>query len=116
MLPNLPDIQGEKAKQLISNQPGVNGLELHQNERQVNVFRAPVDYTINFLHGKFDKGLQYRNLNYLRSATSAYHVHVDGKSVGKHPKVCELLTSISNQRPPQPRCFCMGCGDSSGVY
>ena len=26
MLPNLPDIQGEKAKQLISNQPGVNGL------------------------------------------------------------------------------------------
>ena len=54
---------------------------------------------------KFDKGLQYRILNCLRSAISAYHVHIDGKSMGKHPKVCALLAGIFNQRLSQPRCF-----------
>ena len=73
------------------------------NERQVNPLRAPVNYIIIFLSEKFDKGLQYRTLNCLRSAISAHHVHVDGKSVGKHPKVCTLLADIFNQRPPQPR-------------
>ena len=62
-----------------------------------------MNYIINFLSEKFDKGLQYRTLNCLRSAISAHHVHIDGKSVGKHPKVCALLADIFNQRPPQPR-------------
>ena len=62
-----------------------------------------MNFIINFLSEKFDKGLQYRTLNCLRSAISAYHVHIDGKSVGKHPKVCALLAGIFNQRPPQPR-------------
>ena len=51
------------------------------NERQVNLFQAPVSYVIIFLSEKFDKGLQYRTLNCLRSAISAYHFHTDGKSV-----------------------------------
>ena len=51
------------------------------NEKQVNPFQAPVNYIINFLSEKYDKGLQYRTLNSLRSAISAYHVHIDGKSV-----------------------------------
>ena len=86
------------------------------NERQVNPFQAPMNYIISFLSEKFDKGLQYRTLNCLRSAISAYHVHIDGKTVGKHPKVCALLTGIFNQRPPQPRYFYMGCGDSFTEY
>ena len=73
------------------------------NERQVNPFQAPMNYIISFLSEKFDKGLQYRTLNCLRSAISANHVHIDGKSVEKHPKVCDLLAGIFNQRPPQPR-------------
>ena len=73
-------------------------------------------HIIDFFSEKFDKGLQYRTLNCLRSAISAYHVHIDGKSVGKHPKVCALLTGIFNQRPPQPRYFYMGCGDSFTEY
>ena len=73
------------------------------NERQVNPFQAPVNYMINYLSEKFDKGLQNRTLNCLKSAISAYHVHIDGKSVRKHPKVSALLAGIFNQRPPQPR-------------
>ena len=75
-----------------------------------------MNYIINFLSEKFDKGLQYRTLNSLRSAISAYHVHSDCKSVVKHPKVCALLAGIFNQRLPQPRCFYIGCGDSFAVY
>ena len=62
-----------------------------------------MNYIIIFLSEKFDKGLQDRTLSCLRSAISVYHVHIDGKSVGKHPKVCAFLAGIFNQRPPHPR-------------
>ena len=62
-----------------------------------------MNFIINFLSEKSDKGLQHRTLNCLRSAISTYHVHIDDKSVEKHPKVCALLAGIFNQRPPQPR-------------
>ena len=42
-------------------------------------------------------------MNSLRSTISAYHVHIDGKSVEKQQKVFALLAGIFNQRPPQPR-------------
>ena len=42
-------------------------------------------------------------MNSLRSAISSYHVHIDGKSMGKHPKACALLEGIFNQRHQQPR-------------
>ena len=62
-----------------------------------------MNYIINFLSEKFDEGLQYRTLNSLRSAVSAYHVQTGVKSVGKHSKVCTLLAGIFHQRPLQPR-------------
>ena len=35
------------------------------NDRQVNPFQAPiVNYIINYLSEKFDKGLQYRTMNF----------------------------------------------------
>ena len=62
-----------------------------------------MNFIINFLSEKYDKGLQHRTLNCLRSVISAYHVHIDGKSVENHSKVCALLAGIFNQRPLQPR-------------
>ena len=59
-------------------------------------------HIIDFFSEKFDKGLQYRTLNCLRSAISAYHVHIDSKSVEKHLEDCVLLAGIFNKRPPQP--------------
>ena len=46
MLQSLWHIQGEKAQQPVANRPGVS------------TFQAPLNYTINFLFEKFDKGLQ----------------------------------------------------------
>ena len=108
MLKSLPHIQREKAQQLIANRPGIIGLA----DAMKNKFfiQAPSYYIINFLSEKFDKRLQYINysnskvtLKSLRSAISAYHFHIDGRSVEKHPKVCALLAGIFNQRHPQPR-------------
>ena len=62
-----------------------------------------MNYIINFLSEKFGKWLQYRTLNCSRSSISAYHVDIDGKSVGKHPKICALIAGIFNQQPLQPR-------------
>ena len=45
---------------------------------------------------------KYRTINSHRSAILAYHDYVDGKPVGKHPRVCALLTGVFNQRPSQP--------------
>ena len=45
----------------------------------------------------------YRTIEWHRSAIPAYHEYIDGKLVGQHPKVCELLKGMFNQSPPQPR-------------
>ena len=92
MLPNLCHIQGEKACQLIANRHGVSELAGITKDKLI-LFKlilsfSPVNYIISFLCAKFDKGLQYRNLNSLRFAISTYHVHIDGKSDGKF---CSIL-------------------------
>ena len=52
---------------------------------------------MNYLSTLFDKGLQYQTLN------PVHHSYVDGKPVGKHPRICALLTGVFNQRLPKPR-------------
>ena len=122
MLPNLSHIQGEKAQQRITNRLGVSGVAGVMKDKLILFKHLWITLLISCLKiwWRFLKilkfWLQYRTLNCLRSAISAYHVHIDGKSVGKHPKVCALLTGIFNQRPPQPRYFYMGCGDSFTEY
>ena len=51
-------------------------------------------------------GIQYRTINNYRSEISAFHDHIQGKPVGKHPIICSLVAGVFNSRPPQPRyCF-----------
>ena len=61
----------------------------------------PLSGILNYLSTLFKKSLQYRTIISHRSAISAYHNYVDGKLVGKHPRVCALLTGVFNQRPPR---------------
>ena len=56
--------------------------------------RKVTNYT--WRHRRFQESLS-------RSAVSAYHVHIDNNHIGQHPKVCTLMTSILNNRPPKPR-------------
>ena len=71
--------------------------------QQIHPVRAPISGILNYLSILFEKGLQHRTINSHHSVISAYHNYVDGKPVGKHPRVCALLTGVFNQRPPQPR-------------
>ena len=58
---------------------------------------------MNYLSTLFDKGLQYQTLNSHHTAVSVHQSYVDGKPVGKHLKICALLTGAFNQRLPKPR-------------
>ena len=95
----------------ISRRPGsIAGYESAWNKwvswccrQQIDPICAPLSEILNYLSTLFEKGLQYRAINSHRSAISAYHNYVDGKPVGKHPRVCALLTGVFNQRPPQSR-------------
>ena len=71
--------------------------------QQIDPVCAHLSEHLNHLLTLLEKGLQHRTINSHRSAISAYRNYVDGKSFGEHPRVCALLTVVSNQRPPQPR-------------
>lgn len=70
---------------------------------QINPFRSDINYILDYLANLFEKGLEYNTINLHRSAISAYHEPILGISVGKHRKVCNLLTGVFNKRPPKPR-------------
>ena len=94
----------------ISRKPGsIAGYESAWNKwvswccwQQIDLVCAPLSGILNYLSKLFEQGLQYRTINSHRSAILAYHDYVDGKPAGKHPRVCDLLTGVFNQRPPQP--------------
>ena len=52
---------------------------------------------------KLEKSYEYSTINCHRSAISAYHKKIDNYDVGKHPKVCALLSGVFNERPPKPK-------------
>ena len=75
-------------------------------ERKINPFCSNRNQILEFLSQLFQNGLQYRTINNYRSAISAFHDHIQGKPVGKHPRICSLVAGVFNSRPPQPRyCF-----------
>ena len=53
---------------------------------------------LNFLGNLFEKEYEYSH----RSAISAYHNLVEGKPVGQHISVCNLMTGVFNKNPPKP--------------
>ena len=71
--------------------------------KEIDPFCAPLSKILNYLSILFDEGLLYRTVNAHRSAISAYHNFINGEPIGKHPKICPLLTGIFNERQPQAR-------------
>ena len=67
---------------------------------KIDPFCAPLSKIVNYLSTLFDEGLQYRTANAHQSAILAYHHFTNREPIGKHPKVCALLTGIFNERPP----------------
>ena len=74
--------------------------------KQTDPISNKLSFVLDFLADLFHAGLEYSTINTHRSSISAFHDPIEGFSVGKHPKVCNLLTGVFNKRPPKPKyCF-----------
>lgn len=73
------------------------------SERQVDPFLCDLKYILDFLAFLHEQKYEYSTINTHRSAISAYHDKINDISVGKHPKVCALMTGIFNENPPKPK-------------
>jgi len=73
------------------------------SEKQADPFRCNINVVLDYLASLFEKGYEYSTVCFHRSAISAFHEKIDGKSVGEHPDVSLLVTGVFNKRPPQPR-------------
>ena len=101
-LPHLSQIPEGQGQYLITNRPGEKWASWCC-EREVNPFTSNIIEILNFLAFLYEKGYEYRSINSHRSAIKAYHVHIDNNPIKQHPRVCPLMTSIFNNRPPKPR-------------
>ena len=73
------------------------------DKQKVDPFRCTLKWVLDFLAELLEQGYQYRSVCGHRSAISAFHEGIDGKSIEENPQVSSLITGIFNQRPQQPR-------------
>ena len=73
------------------------------DEREINLHSCHLNFVLDFLAQLFEKKFEYSTINTYRSALSAYHDKVDNQPVGKHPKVCNLMTGVFNRNLLKPR-------------
>ena len=71
--------------------------------RKIDPIRCPMRDEVQFLTECFQESFKYNTIAGFRSAISAYHDSIQSISVGKHPRVSDLLTGIFNKNPPQPK-------------
>ena len=75
-------------------------------QRGFDPIRCDLNPILEFLTEIFHQGLEYNTICDCRSAILAYHDSFGPFSVGKHPRITNLITGIFNNRMPQPRyCF-----------
>ena len=51
----------------------------------------------------FESRYEHRTICSNRSAISALHNNIEGRSVGEHPHLSSLVKGVFNNRPPQPK-------------
>lgn len=73
------------------------------SEWQADPLSCGISVFFDFLADLYDRGLEHRSINTIRSAVSMTHVEVDRTPIGQHPLVSRLLRGVYNQRTPQPR-------------
>ena len=76
------------------------------HRKQTDPFSKHLREVLDFLAEIFELGFEYSTINTHRSAISAFHEPTEGFSVGKHPKICNLMADVYNNRPSKPR-YCL---------
>ena len=67
------------------------------DRRKSDPIRCPIRDVVQFLMKCSQEGFTYK------SAISAYQNPIEGISMGKYPRVSDLLTGIFNKNSPQPK-------------
>ena len=98
----------ENASHIIANSRGKGTLSNYESawrkwaswclERKIDPFQAPAKDIIEYLTFLFNYGNEYRTINLHGSAISAFHEYIDGLPVGKHPRICSLVSGVFNLR------------------
>ena len=96
--------QSGRPGSIASYKPAMNKWTSWCVREKIDPFYAPLSKIANYLSTLFEEGLQYQTVNAHQSVFSANYSFINGELIGKHPKICALLTGIFNERPPQPRC------------
>ena len=66
--------------------------------------RCAISYVLDFLVELFDEGCQYNIMIGLhRSALLAFHDSIKRAKIGNHPRVCDAMSGVFNQRPIQAK-------------
>ena len=73
-------------------------------ERKIDPFQAPIKDIVEYLNFLSNYGNKCRNIR-----ISAFHEYNDGLPVGKHPRVCSLVSGVFSLRPPKSKYFRIGC-------
>ena len=106
----------ERAINLISNDRRIGSQSNYKSpwrrwiswcyRKQTGLFSNRLREVLDFLAEIFELRFEYSTINTHRSVISTFHEPGEGFSVGKHPKFCNLITSVYNKRPSNPRyCF-----------
>ena len=72
------------------------------NQRSLDPISAPVESVANYLAEEQCR-IGYSALNTTRSAISAYHDKCDGKPVGQHELIKDIMESALKIKPPKPK-------------
>ncbi len=64
--------------------------------------RCSIGVVLSFLQQGLERRLSPSTLKVHAAATSAYHDHIDGKSIGKHDLVVRFLKGARRLNPPRP--------------
>ena len=64
------------------------------DKQNIDPFRCALEWVLDFLAELFEQDCQYRSVCSHRSAISALHEGIDGKSMSENPQVSSLITGI----------------------
>ena len=64
------------------------------DKQNIDPFRCTLEWVLDFLAELFEQDCQYRSVCSHRSAISALHEGIDGKSMSENPQVTSLITGI----------------------
>ena len=74
-----------------------------QSQAELTCKKNKLDYVLDFLAELFEEGLEYRTIGTHRCAISEFHDLFQNIRVGNHTKASVFMSSILNNRHPQPK-------------